>query len=241
MEVLNIAICDDEEAERELLEKYVEAWASCGNHRISISSFSNGAAFLLAFHEKGFDLALLDIQMQEPDGMCVARQIREADRNIGIFFVTGYEDYLVEGYEVEAFRYLIKPIEKEKLWESLGRFLLRRKQKQRFWTLETPKGQRKVALEDILYLESFGHTCNLYTPEESFPVKIGITEAEKQMAALGLAVFRPHRSYLVNIAQANAVERDAVVLTSGLRVPVSRRLYHALNQAFIRYFRKEHE
>lgn len=238
MEVLRIAICDDEQIARELLEKYIHDWSNRRNYPIEISSFSGGKELLLALGQNNYDLALLDIQMQAPDGMRVARSIRETDHDTGIFFITGYEDYLAEGYEVEAFRYLIKPVDKEKLWDAFDKFLLRRKRAQRFWTLDTPKGEKRVALDEIIYLESFGHTCRLYTHTENFVVKYGISEMEQQMQALGLSSFRCHRSYLINIAQMTGVEREHAVMTNGQKVPVSRKKYHFLNQAFIRYFRK---
>lgn len=191
MDALTIAVCDDVDIERELLERYVRQWAVQRNRKISVSSFSEGDALLKAFGEGRFDLVLLDIQMQGQDGMQVARRLRETGTDVGIFFVTGYDEYLAEGYEVEAFRYLLKPVQKQKLWDSFDKFAARREKKPRFWTLETPQGQRNVVLEEILYLESFGHTCRLYLSEDSFLVKMGITDMEEQLKALGVAVFRP--------------------------------------------------
>lgn len=132
MEPLRIAVCDDEQAQRELLEEYIRKWAKGKEYQAGISSFSDGEALLAAFSRESFDLLLLDIQMQGTDGMCVARKIRAAGHETGILFVTGYEDYLAEGYEVEAFRYLIKPVRREKLWEALDSFLRRMQKRKPF-------------------------------------------------------------------------------------------------------------
>lgn len=239
MKALRIAVCDDEQAECELLEKYIREWAAFRAYQVAVLCYSGGESLLQAFFQKSFDLVLLDIQMQGTDGMCAARKIRAADFDTGIFFVTGYEDYLAEGYEVEAFRYLLKPLRREKLWEALDLFLVRRRRGQRYWTVETPEGQKRVALAEIRYLESFGHTCLLYTPEACFQVKKGISEIEKELEILGLSVFRTHRSYLVNLAQVTAVGRDRAALAGGSFVPVSRAQYQKLNRAFIRLFRRE--
>ena len=236
---IKIALCDDEQAQRELWEKYIREWADDRQYQAGIFSFSDGEALLESFSRGSFDLLLLDIQMQGTDGMGVARKIRAAGHETGIFFVTGYEDYLAEGYEVEAFRYLLKPLQREKLWEALDQFLLRRRKNRQYWTVETPEGQRRVALAEILYLESFGHTCMMNTREESFLVKKGISEIEKELGALGIPLFRTHRSYLVNLGQVTGVGREKASLAGGREVPVSRTQYQALNRAFIRLFRRE--
>lgn len=237
MDIFRIGLCDDEQIERNLLETYIQEWSAQRNHPVAVSSFSGGLDLLQAYKRNLFDLFLLDIQMQEPDGMCIAKEIRKNDHDTGIFFITGYEDYLEEGYEAEAFRYLLKPVSKEKLWDAFDKFLLRKKKAQRFWVLDTPAGQKRVALDEILYLESFGHTCSLYAISDSFVVKAGISEMERQMQAAGLNAFRCHRSYLINIAQMTGVEREYAVMANGQKVPVSRKLYHPLSQAFIRHFK----
>ena len=237
MKPLRIAVCDDEQAECELMEKYIREWAACRAYQALVLSFSGGEALLQAFFQKGFDLVLLDIQMQGTDGMSAARRIRAADPDAGIFFVTGYEDYLAEGYEVEAFRYLLKPLRREKLWEALDLFLIRRMRDQRYWTVETPEGQKRVALTEILYLESFGHTCLMHTLEECFLVKKGISEIEKELEILGLSVFRTHRSYLVNLEHIAYIRGRDLELTTGEVLPVSRYRADELQKQFVSYLR----
>ena len=139
---MNIAVCDDEEIQRSLLKGYLEAWAEAGSHALRISLFSTGRQFLESLKETRFDIVLLDIQMPDMDGMSAAKALRETDGQTGIFFVTGYEDYLVQGYEVEAFRYLIKPVSEEKLRAALDQFLKKRGGQKRVLMAETPDGVR---------------------------------------------------------------------------------------------------
>ena len=79
MKPLRIAVCDDEQAERELLEKYIRDWATFRKYQAIVFSFSDAESLLQAFFQKGFDIVLLDIQMQGTDGMSAARKIRVAD------------------------------------------------------------------------------------------------------------------------------------------------------------------
>ena len=181
---------------------------------------------------------LLDIQMPDMDGMSAAKALRETDGQTGIFFVTGYEDYLVQGYEVEAFRYLLKPVSEEKLWAALDQFLKKRGGQKRVLMAEMPEGVQRVDAEEICYMEAFAHSCELHTLSECITVKSGISALEKEAVRLGVPLFRCHRSYAVNIAQVRAIEREAALLSDGSRIPVSRRLYQELNRQFIDYFLK---
>ena len=233
---MNIAVCDDEEIQRSLLKGYLEAWAEAGSHALRISLFSTGRQFLESLKETRFDIVLLDIQMPDMDGMSAAKALRETDGQTGIFFVTGYEDYLVQGYEVEAFRYLIKPVSEEKLCGALDQFLKKRDGQRKLLMAETPEGIRRMDAAEICYAEAFAHSCELHTLSECITVKTGISALEKETEKLGLSFFRCHRSYLINIAQVRAVEKEAAVFPGGIRVPVSRRLYQELNRRFIEYF-----
>lgn len=233
---MNIAVCDDEEIQRSLLKGYLEAWAEAGGHALRISLFSTGRQFLESLKETRFDIVLLDIQMPDMDGMSAAKALRETDGQTGIFFVTGYEDYLVQGYEVEAFRYLIKPVSEEKLCGALDLFLKKRDGQRKLLMAETPEGIRRMDAAEICYAEAFAHSCELHTLSECITVKTGISALEKETEKLGLSFFRCHRSYLINIAQVRAVEKEAAVFPGGIRVPVSRRLYQELNRRFIEYF-----
>lgn len=235
---MNIAVCDDEEIQRSLLKGYLEAWAEAGGHALRISLFSTGRQFLESLKETRFDIVLLDIQMPDMDGMSAAKALRETDGQTGIFFVTGYEDYLVQGYEVEAFRYLLKPVSEEKLWAALDQFLKKRGGQKRVLMAEMPEGVQRVDAEEICYMEAFAHSCELHTLSECITVKSGISALEKEVVRLGVPLFRCHRSYAVNIAQVRAIEREAALLSDGSRIPVSRRLYQELNRQFIDYFLK---
>ena len=236
--MVTIAICDDEEIQRNLLKKLVEAWAVRRNHALRVSLFASGKELLEGWKKERCDIVLLDIQMPDMDGMDAARRLRETDGQTGIFFVTGYEDYLVQGYEVEAFRYLIKPVSEEKLWAALDQFLKKRGGQKRVLMAETPDGVRRVDAEEICYMEAFAHSCELHTLSECITVKSGISALEKEAVRLGVPLFRCHRSYAVNIAQVRAIEREAALLSDGSRIPVSRRLYQELNRQFIDYFLK---
>ncbi|HBE05133.1 MAG TPA: hypothetical protein DCY85_01440, partial [Firmicutes bacterium] len=109
---MRIAICDDEYAQRQFLQELVSSWAQGGTQSergesgtaplpTTIRTFDSAEAFLFAFAEdQSFDILLLDIQLQAMDGVALAKEIRKENEVLQIIFITGYSDYIAEGYDV---------------------------------------------------------------------------------------------------------------------------------------------
>ena len=119
---IQIAICDDEASELNYVRTIVESWAQQSGHHINIETFASAEAFLFHYAEnKAYDILLLDIEMKEMNGIMLAKQIRAQNKTMQIIFVTGFADYMQQGYDVAALHYLMKPVSIEKLSEVLKR------------------------------------------------------------------------------------------------------------------------
>ena len=119
---LHTTLCDDERAEIANLASLVNKWATMGGIDVKITNFESAESFLFHYEDnKAVDILLLDIQMKIMDGVALARKIRKEDKNMQIVFITGYMDYIADGYDVEALHYLLKPVAEEKLFLVLNR------------------------------------------------------------------------------------------------------------------------
>ena len=117
-----IAICDDSEADRQYIMNRVNRWAAAGGHVIQTDSFTSAENFLFRYPEESdFDILLLDIEMGQMNGVDLAKTIRRINDAIQIIFVTGFPDFMAEGYEVSALHYLMKPVSEEKLFAVLDK------------------------------------------------------------------------------------------------------------------------
>ena len=104
---MRIAICDDEKAQRSLITKYLQEWARENGQILELSEFPDAESLLFCWEdEKRFDLLILDIEMGALSGMELAERIRRENEDIPILFITGYETYMAQGYEVSAIQYL---------------------------------------------------------------------------------------------------------------------------------------
>lgn len=117
-----IAICDDEQKDRDFVAALSRRWAEQRGNTVELTEFSSAEQFLFCYGEQSdYDILLLDIEMGQMDGVQLAKQLRQKNETIQIVFVTGYSDYISEGYEVAALHYLMKPVREEKFFSVLDR------------------------------------------------------------------------------------------------------------------------
>ena len=117
-----IAVCDDSAADRSYVLSMVRGWAARAGHAVQLDDFPSAESFLFRYAEEGdYDILLLDIEMGAMDGVTMAKELRKNNDTMQIIFITGYSDYISEGYEVAALHYLMKPVQEEKLRSVLGR------------------------------------------------------------------------------------------------------------------------
>ena len=226
----NFAVCDDEPAQRDNLSRLVQNWAEARRHTARLTPFPSAEAFLFAYaEEKNYDILLLDIEMGGMSGVELARAVRAGNREVQIIFITGYTDYIADGYDVEALHYLVKPVTEEKFYAVLDRAVLKLQRNERALILDLGDEKARVPLYEIRYLEVRGKLVTVYADGE-YTVRSTLQELEKE---LGEDFFRTGRSYIVNLKRIRRVTRTDIVLADGSAVPLPRGMYDAVNRAMI--------
>lgn len=227
---LNIAICDDDSAVSEYLEHEVSAWADRAGNAWKISSFPSAEAFLFDYSEnKSVDVLLLDIEMPGMNGMELARHLRDAKAALQIIFITGYSDYISEGYDVSALHYLMKPVSRDKLWSVLDRAAALLERSEKRIILEGSGTSSLVPISEIRYIEVIGNYVTVYA-DRQYTVKATLASIESQ---LDEAFFRAGRSYIINLDRVRRAAKKEVTLTTGELVPLARGVYEKLMNAII--------
>ncbi len=228
-----IAICDDSPADTLYLQGLVSNWAKKVSEIVEVQIFHSAEAFWFHYEEdKAFDILLLDIEMAEMDGVTLARKVRSGNREVQIVFITGYNDYIADGYEVEALHYLLKPVKEEKLFEVLERAVVKLARNERVLTLDTAEGLVRVPLYEIRWIEVQRNYVTIHATEE-YTIKKPLSEVE---AELDEGFMRTGRSFIVNLKQIRRIGKTDVILADGSAVPLSRGYYEKLNRAMIERF-----
>ncbi|MDE6839252.1 MAG: LytTR family DNA-binding domain-containing protein [Oscillospiraceae bacterium] len=224
------AVCDDDGEYAQYVGELAAQWAALTGVTVELERFPSAEAFLFRYEERrDFDVLLLDIEMGELDGVALAKAVRRDNDDVQIVFITGYADYIAEGYEVSALHYLTKPVEPHRLFQVLDRAVSRLARNEAALTLELPGETVRVPLSRIRYLEVSHNHVTVHGPRD-YRVKRPLGELEK---ALGSRFFRVGRSFVVNLAFIRRVTRAEAELSTGERVPLPRGQYEKLNRAII--------
>ncbi len=220
--MLRIALCDDETGARDALRFQLEKILFDGNEEI-VYEFNSGkrAVSWLAKHPGEIDLLFLDVEMDEINGMEAAIEIRKFNQDLMIVFVTGYTDYVFDGYKVGALDYIIKPAGVDRLRELMER--VRRAAADTtcaYFTFQNVDGTFKISLQDILYCYSEKRLVHLVTAQKEYQFYDKLDKVEE---TLGDGFVRIHQRYLVNSLAVEHIGSASVSL-AGAELPISRTL-----------------
>lgn len=228
---IKIAIVDDEDIQVDTMTSLIKETAARLSLSVSLIDFSSGEAFLFALEDHpDLDMVFLDIEMNETDGLEVAKKIRQTDKDLTIVFATAFAEYAVQGYDVQALDYLLKPIELDKVKRVLKRHLDRQPAVVEKVTLESQGEVIKLALDDILYVEVNRRECEIHTLNGPVTVSRTLKELSEELSD---DFIQTHRSYLVNVSHMNRLLKTDIELSNGTVVPVSRRLVKQVQEQFV--------
>lgn len=225
-----IAVCDDSDIDRDFVRQMTQRWASQKGHDVHIDTFTSAENFLFRYAEESdYDILLLDIEMGKMDGVSMAKLLRKSNDTIQIIFITGYSDYISEGYEVAALHYLMKPVKEEKLYSVLDRATEKISKNEKRLYFESGGEMVRVPIYRIRYADVFGNYVTIHALSD-VTVKMTLSELEKQ---LDERFYRVGRSAIVNITDISRVTKKEIILSDGTSVPLPRGAYEGVNRAII--------
>lgn len=225
-----IAVCDDSEADRQYILHMVNRWAVSAGHMVHTDMFSSAESFLFHYAEESdYDILLLDIEMGAMDGVTMAKQLRRDNDTVQIIFITGYSDYISEGYEVAALHYLMKPVKEEKLCSVLERAAAKLSRNEKVFNFESCGEMVRVPIYQIRYADVSGNYVTIHALLD-VTVKMTLSELEKQ---LDERFYRAGRSVIINLTQIARVTKKEIKLSDGTAIVLPRGAYDGINRAII--------
>lgn len=213
---MKIAVCDDEKVFIEKIYRCLWEQNDC-----SVECFDSPLTVLQKYREgERYDVLLLDILMEPLNGIELAKKIREYDKKIIIVFLTVTLEYAPAGYEVNAFRYLLKPVAEEKIVSTIKEI---REKIRASYTIQvrTPECSMIVHAEELHYVEADNKESILYYMDDAITVRRSLSEMEELLPTR--LFFRVHRKYVVNLSRVREFDDRKLTLDCGITLPLSRR------------------
>ena len=234
--MIKFAICDDEPLMAQALAGHLADYMKEKSMTTySVSSFSDGCALLESVGS--FDVTFLDIQMEQPDGMETARLLRQRGDHSLLVFVTVLKECVFDSFQVEAFDYLLKPLDSARFHQTMDRLLRSLKQRTaEDLVIQRGAGCEVILLSDIVYCEVLGR--KVYLHKHDGTVSGYYDKLEDLERRVDGRFFKCHRSYLVNLDYVRGCRDGQVLLPQGERIPASRLRERELTQALLRHMKE---
>lgn len=237
--MLKIAICDDEEIFGDKVNAQLREYLAHCDEQFEIDRYSSGKELAALGNDvKQYDIVFLDINMDEMDGLETAAKIRKVSDDIYIIFVTAFLKYTVKGYEVNAFRYLLKnaPNFKNSFEECMDSLFEKMKLVSDKRTYQFAEKEYTFFTSKLAYIESRLHKLEFHIEEKSVQTYSLRGTLDRMEEDLNNGMFvRIHQSYLVNLAFIKSMDRNGVTLTDGVILPVARSRYKEVHDRFMKY------
>ena len=236
---MNIIVCEDSKDDMALLCAHINKFFSEMSCPVEIITYDRGDIFIKSLdilETKNIKIAFLDIYMPGYSGIDVAKKIRAAGNEVVIILTTSSLDHALDGYRVDAFQYLVKPVVYSKVKNVLEKCTRLFADSARFIEVMSNRLILKVPLKDILYVEIQNHTCLIHTKLETIKNYLTLDEIEAKLKSSGGSSFlRTHRSFIVNMRYIDNIVENDFLLTSGAVVPIRKNNRLAIKQAYTDY------
>ena len=232
---MRITICDDETPMQRELKRQLDQYARTRNIYITYKYFKSGADLLANYHEE--DLIFMDYQMDGLDGLETALKLRAEHNNTPIIFLTSFPHIVFDTFEVNAYRFLVKPIDPDKLTAAMNDFLSAQKD-DNYIIIKDGDTSRRICLDSIIYAEAADKYCYIRTTEEGFVYKKTLAEFEAMLPQDRF--FRSHRTYLISFRHVVSHTETTILLDNQEKALISKLKRTPFKKSFQDYIKRYH-
>lgn len=232
---LKFAICDDLQQEREKICTMVNTYIYIHHYIATIDEFSSGEELLSADYTV-YDLIILDIFMGDLNGIQTANELMNSKASAKVIFCSTSNEFAAESYEVNALRYLTKPVDKEKLFQTLDRYF-HAYTAMKMLTYKCNRMEEHILLSDVLWIEADKHKCILHTIKGDIITTTTFAQFCEQLETMDF--IKPIRYALVPLRMIVAVPTNELKLRDGTIIPIGRKLRQEVKDAYMDYKMKK--
>ncbi|HBB71458.1 MAG TPA: hypothetical protein DCZ71_02495 [Ruminococcus sp.] len=233
---MNIAVCDDEKVFRQALTEKLEEYSSSRGIEVTVSEFGDGSELLAS--KDTYDMIFLDHQMNQTSGLDTIREIRSRGIGTRIVFVSSYSEIVFESMKYSAYRFLVKPVDREKLFEALDSAIKEDSSTRKVVVKDIEYGSSVVVPEkDIIYAQAENIYAIVITADSSYRYSNSISTLQSEVSE-GL-FFRSNRSYLINLDHVSSFTKSEIILSNGQKALLSKLKYKDFRNTYYNFLRNK--
>jgi len=236
--MLRIAVCDDERIIREEIIRSLDEYSRLRNVDIICDQYETGCDFLQS--KVSYNAVLLDYQLDKDttlNGLSVAQRIRGSDNDIAIIFLTKYPKVVFSSFEVDTFRFLVKPLNPQKLYKAMDDFLIAL-EKDTTLMIRLEGATNVINSRNIMFLEGDGKYCAIHLSQQSQPVECRETLSSVEQRLPKEHFYRCHRSFIVNLRYVHSYDYKDIKLRGGACIGISRPKHKSFEDVFLNYTKR---
>ena len=231
---MRITICDDCANDRNRVRNLLIEYAEKNNRDFEYLEYASGEKLISDVYKNvKMDLILLDINMDDMDGLVTAAKIREILPDVPIILITAFMSYALDGYKVRANRFLIKGDLDITLPDCMDDMIEDLSRKDRVMVFDFREGKKRLSLDNIMYIESFGHNAVFHLSDNTYQQNRTLEDIEKELSIYGFV--RVHKSYVMNMKYVEKISSYILTMQNGNVIPIPRNRYAEVKQAYARY------
>ena len=232
---MKIAIVDDISDERTLLRNRLESQFSRRNVHTDIFEYENGETFLTTAKEYPFTVVFLDIYMNGANGIDIAKELRRSDTDCLLIFTTTSTDHALEGFQVRALHYLVKPYSENDISALADEILSRIPDSGKYIDVKVNGSNIQIPFQKIIYAEHFSHMIHIHTAGEREMVTRQSFDSFITSLKMDARFYQCNRGVVINLEHAVDFDGSGFCLDNGSNVPVSRKLLKNARQTFMEF------
>lgn len=230
---MRILICDDDSNIMQQLQRYLMEFFEDSKLRVpEIMTFEHGEELLATATAN--DLIFLDIELPNKNGIYVGRELKENYPNMIIFIITSHVEYLDDAMRFQVFRYLLKPLDKQRLFRNMKDAIVLYNSTNTKVSIETKEEIYTINVSDIIYVEAQGRTVTIYTPDRNYVV---VKNMAHWVQTLNMpCFFQSHRSFIINMKYVSKFDHSLIYLFDDTYTAyLTRRKYSQFKDAYFLY------
>ncbi|WP_373486159.1 LytR/AlgR family response regulator transcription factor [Acetobacterium malicum] len=228
-----IAVCEDEPEHQEKIRVFLKNYSAINGYDFEIAFFSTAADFWAHYQLGAFNIIFLDIYLEEGNGIEIGKELRNRGEDCQMVFITSSRDFAIEGFELSARHYIIKPIVEDKIVEALNRCLAMLAEDMK--AIQIPVGKLEIALrlKDIIYVEVFNKVSVIHTTNEEIKTYLPLSQLENLLG--GTPFLRCHRCSIINMNYVADHTTADFIMKNGDRVGIPRSNSVVVRQQYLDY------